>query len=124
MRGSTLVAAALVVSLVTSACGERDCQDVAEDLIATLQDVLDQAAELRPADLQTPDGQLPTFLLEVQEDGERLAQEATDLGCTDAQMQDLVAERLDTLEAEPGTVADLLLDLLTRGDFFDGGPTG
>lgn len=122
MRRVQAVAACLSVALLAPGCSGRSCADVADDFVGALQDVLDQAAEMSPADLQTPDGQLPAFVGDVETEGERLEEEAISLGCTDEQMQTLVAERIDSLEAEPGTVADLLLDFLTRADFFGDPP--
>ena len=125
MRGSRFVALSLAAALIAPACGGRNCADVADDLVAELQTVLDEAAKMTPAELAEAQsgGEAPPFLQEVMERGGELEAEADELGCADDRMRELVSERIETLEAEPGTLAELLLQFLQQEDFFDGDGT-
>lgn len=121
MRARALMAVPLVVALLLPACGSRSCADVADDLGAALQDALDTAAELTAADLQTEGEPIPPFLQELQTRATELQAEAEELGCSDEAMEQLVAARIEELEAEPGTVAEILLQSLRDDEFFTDG---
>ena len=112
----TLSAAAV---LVLSACssGASTCEELADEAIDLIQALIDDVdAELGNAsfeDLAATGGDLPA-VEEYEEQAAALDERGEELGCTDAQIQELVAERSDQLRSE-SVVGQLIIDSIESG---------
>ena len=99
----------LVLSLVAAACGDDDaggsldtCEGVADATIVLVQDVIDELEAMTPSEV----GQLtqqgaeafPAFAA-IAERGDEIGAQVETLGCAD--IDAMVAERADQLEADP-----------------------
>jgi hypothetical protein len=107
-RGAAAVAA---LALVAPGCGGDDaatsCPELADEVIAAVQQMVDQATEEQPdADFDGLEGRMAEF-----------EEQADELGCSDDEMERLVLERVDDIEVE-GPLAPVLPELLR--DIIDG----
>lgn len=102
----TLVALAIMVSLLAVACGgdAADCDELADEAIGLIQQLIDDVEdEFGDEDLDTVLAQGTADLPSVeayQEQADRLDERADVLQCTNDQMRSLVAQRAGSLEAD------------------------
>ncbi|MBW3662973.1 MAG: hypothetical protein KY469_07730 [Actinobacteria bacterium] len=91
-RAATGVA---MLGVLASGCGGEDttaasCPELADEVIATVQDLVDQVSSEAPeVDFEGLDGRMEDF-----------RRQAEDLGCSDDEMERLVLERVDDIEVE------------------------
>jgi len=119
MRKFVMLIAAL--GLVAAACGGDDagsCEGVADDAIATFQDVLDEVDTMTMEEAAAMGDEEPEFIVEMERKLEELEAQADSLGCSDAEMEELFLARLDNLTAE-GMVGQLMLEALRSEGLFE-----
>ena len=110
-----------VLSLVVAACGGDSggdsCESVADEAIQAIQDVIDEVDSLTLEEFGAMDEE-PEALADMERRAEELQQRADELGCSDAEMEELLNARVGNLEAE-GMLGTLLIDELEGGGFFE-----
>jgi hypothetical protein len=102
-----MIGITLAVVLFVAACGDDDgsldsCEAVVDAGIDMVQDMLDTIDGMTPEEIATQwgSGETPEELQAVQEAGEALDARAAELGCSEEEMNALVAERVDRLSAD------------------------
>ena len=103
--------------LAVTACGgggAGTCEEVADDAIVLFQEFLDEASDMTEEDLISGGEAL---FEDFEKKGEEIDQQISEIGCTDAEMDSLMAERVGDLEAD-GLVGELILSELGE-DFFE-----
>lgn len=120
MRKLVMLIAAL--GLVAGACGgdggSGSCEGVADDAIATFQDVLDEVDTMTLEEAAAMGDEEPDFIVEMETKLEELEAQADSLGCSDAEMEELFVARLGSLTAE-GMVGQLMLEGLRNEGLFE-----
>ena len=116
-----LIGLLAVLSVVVAACGGDEpvsldtCEGVAEATIDLVQDVIDELEAMSPSDFgrmsQEGTANFPAFV-EIEERGTELGLKAQELECAD--IDTLVAERADQLEADPANAFSQLIIESTR----------
>ncbi len=120
----------LVLAMVAAACGDDDdagsadsCEGVADAAIDLLQEVIDELGEMSPEDLAAMDSEeTPEAFADLETEGEALETRATELGCADEEMGQLVADRIGNLDvAADNIIGQFILEGLRsgEGDFGD-----
>lgn len=109
------------LSLVVAACGGDEpvsldtCEGVAEATIDLVQDVIDELEAMSPSDFgrmsQEGTADFPAFV-EIEQRGTELGLKAQELECAD--IDTLVADRADQLEADPTNAFSQLIIESTR----------
>lgn len=111
MRKFVMLIAAL--GLVAGACGGDDaggsCEAVADEGIAVVQDVINEVDEMSLEDVMAMGDEDPDFIIEMEKKFEELQDQADSLGCSDAEMEELFADRMGDLTAD-GEIGQLMLD--------------
>ncbi len=121
-----LVVALLSLALVVAACGDDDaaepasldsCDALAVAGIAMLQDTIDLVDELSVEELAAfgETVETPAGFDALQARGDELSARATEIGCSDEEMADLVAARSDDLSAD-SVFGQFILDGVRGGD--------
>lgn len=119
-----------VMILLLPACGGSEnepqdagdaesCEDVADLTIDLMQNMLDEISGMSAAEF-TGGEQLPESFQQFQTDAEELRTRGEELGCSTEEMQTLIQERVDQLEAE-GPAAEMVLERLRNGSIFEQG---
>jgi hypothetical protein len=114
----------LVLALTAAACGGDDeasldtCEGVADATIDLVQDVITELEALAPSDFgrltQEGTADFPQFA-DIEERGVELGTAAQELECAD--IDALVAERADQLEADPANgFTQLIIDSTRQGE--------
>jgi hypothetical protein len=120
MRKLVMLIAAL--GLIAGACGGDDaansCEGVADEAIATFQDVLDEVDTMTLEEAAAMGDEEPEFIVEMETKLEELEAQADSLGCSDAEMEELFLDRLDNLTAE-GMIGQLMLDGIRSEGLFE-----
>lgn len=112
------------LGLVAGACGGSDsgsagsCAAVADDAMSAVQDVINEFDALTLDEMTEMGDEEPAFLTDFENKMDELQGVADDLGCSDAEMEELFADRVDNLTAE-GMFGELMIDELKAGNFFD-----
>jgi hypothetical protein len=100
VRKLGLIFAALAV--VAAACGggadANSCEGVADEAIGLFQGLIDEIDGMSAADLGNAT-ELPA-LTELESDMEALGEKSEQLGCSDAEMEELFQDRVGTLTAK------------------------
>lgn len=115
MRKLLVLAAAF--GLVVTACGgdgAGSCAEVADEAIVLFQEFLDEASSMTEDDFVSGGEAL---FEDFEAKGEKLDEQINDLGCTDEEMNSLMAERVGTLDAG-GFLGEMLLSEIGE-DFFE-----
>ena len=119
MRKFFILVAAL--GLLAAACGGDSgggsCESVADDAIEVVQDVINEMDSLSLEEIAGMEEE-PEALQDMERRAEELQQQADDLGCSDAEMEQLLNARVGQLSAE-GMFGQLLVDELQTGGFFE-----
>ena len=118
MRKMFILLAAL--GLVAAACGgdsEGSCESVADDAIQVIQEVIDEMDSMSLDELASLEEE-PEVLTNMQTRADELQEQANDLGCSDATMEELLNARVGDLNAE-GMFGQLLVDEMQSGGFFE-----
>lgn len=118
MRKYFILVAAL--GLVAAACGGDSggsCESVADDAIDVIQEVIDEMDALSLEEIASMEEE-PQVLQDMEQRAEELQDQANDLGCSDAEMEQLLNARADQLTAN-GMFGELLVDELQSGGFFE-----
>lgn len=110
------------LGLIAAGCGgdsdgADSCEGVADDAIQVIQDVIDELDSLSLEDLAAMEGD-PPAIADMEQRADDLQTKATDLGCSDATMEELLNARVGNLKAE-GLFGELLVDELESGGFFE-----
>ena len=111
------------IGLAVAACGGGDaeaCGEIADDAVALMQDLITDAEGLveTGGDADQLDAILTTFESGI--DG--LEERQSDEGCSDSQIEDLLAERADSLQANTEVGQQFVqefVDQLESGSFFE-----
>ena len=109
-----------ILGLVAGACGGdsgASCESVADDAIDVIQDVIDEMDTMTLEELGALDEE-PEALVDMERRAEELQDQANELGCTDATMEQLLEDRAGNLTAE-GFFGELLVEELKGGGFFE-----
>ena len=118
MRKLFILMAAL--GLIAASCGggasADSCEGVADEAIEIIQEIIDEFDSLSLADLESMDEE-PEAFVELEARGEALETKADDLGCSDAEMDQLFGSRVGNLKAD-GFFGELMIDELTEGGIF------
>ena len=112
-----LLVLAAVFGLVATACGgggAGSCEEAADEAIVLFQEILDQASSMTEEDFVSGGEAL---FEDLERKGETLDEQISDLGCTDEEMNSLMAERVGSLDAG-GILGEMLLSELGE-DFFE-----
>ena len=115
MRKLLILAAAF--GLVVTACGgdgAGSCAEVADEAIVLFQEFLDDASSMTEADFVSSG---EAMFEDFEQKGEELDAKINDLGCSDEEMNSLMAERVDSLDAG-GILGEMLLSEIGE-DFFE-----
>ncbi len=118
MRKLFILMAAL--GLVAAACGGDSggsCEEVADEAIEVIQGVIDEMDSLTIEELGAMEDE-PEAITELERRADELQSQADELGCSDAEMEELLTARVGNLEAE-GMFGGLLIDELEGGGFFE-----
>ena len=118
MRKISVLLAAL--GLVAAACGGDSggsCESVADDAIQVIQEVINEMDSLSLEELASLEEE-PEVLTNMQVRADELQDEANELGCSDATMEELLNARVGDLEAD-GMFGELLVDEMQSGGFFE-----
>lgn len=118
MRKYFILVAAL--GLVAAACGGDSggsCESVADDAIDVIQEVIDEMDALSLEEIAAMEEE-PQALQDMERRAEELQDQANDLGCSDAEMEQLLNARAGNLTAN-GMFGELLVDELQSGGFFE-----
>ena len=119
MRKLFILMAAL--GLVAAACGGdsggASCESVADDAIQVIQDVIDELDSLSLEEIASMEDE-PEALADMERRADELQDQANELGCSDAEMEELLNARVGNLEAE-GMFGELLVGELEGGGFFE-----
>lgn len=109
------------LGLLAAACGGDDagatCEDVADDAIQVIQDVIDELDALSLEEIAAMEEE-PEALADMERRADELQNQANELGCSDAEMEELLNARVGNLEAE-GMFGELLIGELEGGGFFE-----
>jgi hypothetical protein len=98
------------LGLVVAGCGgdsAGSCEGVADEAIEIFQDAINEIDEMSLEDLAS--GNEPEALVEMEERAESLQVQAEDLGCSDAEMEELINARTGSLTAD-GEFGQMLLE--------------
>lgn len=119
MRKFFILLAAL--GLLTAACGGDSgggsCESVADNAIDVIQEVIDEMDSLSLEEIASMEEQ-PQVLVDMEKRADELQQQADDLGCSDADMEQLLNARAGNLSAD-GMFGQLLVDELQTEGFFE-----
>ena len=119
MRKFFILLAAL--GLVIAACGGDSggdsCESVADDAIQVIQEVINEMDSLTLEELGAMEEE-PEALADMERRAEELQDKANELGCSDAEMEELLNARVGNLQAE-GMFGELLISELEGGGFFE-----
>ncbi|MDY7105961.1 MAG: hypothetical protein S0880_32650 [Actinomycetota bacterium] len=107
MRRS-LTAVLAVMALILAGCGGDDdsadgasCVDLAGEMMELLQDTIDVASDMTLEEMiASGEEDTPEFLVELETEGEALEERAEEIGCSDEEMEQLMCDRVDEIEAE------------------------
>lgn len=108
MRKLLILMAAL--GLVVAACGgdsAGSCEGVADEAIEIFQDAINEIDKMSLEDLAS--GNEPEALVKMEERADSLQVQAEDLGCSDAEMEQLMNARVGNLTAD-GEFGQMMLD--------------
>ncbi len=119
MRKFVMLVAAL--GLVAGACGGDSgggsCESVADDAIQVFQEVIDEFDNMTLEEAGTLDDE-PAFVTDMEAKFEALQEEADDLGCSDAEMEELFLARIDNLTAE-GLLGEMMIQEFQNQGVFE-----
>ncbi len=119
MRKLFILMAAL--GLVAAACGGDSggdsCEGVADEAIQVIQDVINEMDSLTLEDIGAMDEE-PEVFEDMERRADELQEKADELGCSNAEMEELLSARVGSLEAE-GMFGDLLISELESEGFFE-----
>lgn len=118
MRKFFILMAAL--GLVAAACGGDSggsCESVADDAIDVIQEVIDEMDSMSLEDIASMEEE-PEVLQDMERRADELQAQANELGCSDAEMEQLLNARVGNLSAD-GMFGELLVDELQTGGFFE-----
>ena len=89
----------VALALVAAACGggEGGCSAIMDDGIGLFQDAIDELEGLTLADLSDAEAD-PFSSADFEQRSEELEQRTQDADCTDEEMSELFADRVDSLE--------------------------
>jgi len=108
MRKFLILMAAL--GLVVAACGgdsAGSCESVADDAIDIFQDAINEIDKMSLEELAS--GDEPQALVEMEERADELQGQAEELGCSDAEMEELMNARAGDLTAD-GEFGQMMLE--------------
>ena len=97
-----------------TAANAESCEELADAVIGTMQDVLDTVSELSMEELMAEEQ--PEVLGEFEQDMQAAEEKSNDLDCSDDEMAELLNDRVDQLKAE-GAVGELVLQMLQEEGF-------
>lgn len=107
-----------VFGLVAASCGgdsdANSCEGVADEFIEIFQEVID---ELDSLSLDALDGDEPPAIADLEQRSLDLEAKADGLGCTEAEMEELVAARAGNLKSD-GLLGQFLISEAESGGFF------
>ena len=119
----------VALALVAAGCGggEGGCNAIMDDGIQLFQDALDELEGLTLADLSEADSD-PFSSADFERRSEELEERTEEAGCTDEEMSELFADRVDELEVGDNNPAgqflvSILQQAAEEGEFrvdFDG----
>lgn len=118
MRKLFILIAAL--GLLAASCGGDSggsCEGVADDAIQVIQDVINELDALSLEEIAAMEEE-PEALADMERRADELQAQANELGCSDAEMEELLNARVGNLEAE-GMFGELLIGELEGGGFFE-----
>lgn len=106
-----------VFGLVVGACGggASSCEDIAADTVDMVQEVIDEVDQLTPEEIAGQEGDLD-FLADFEEESEKLADEATDSGCSTEELSEAIKAKAGSLTAE-SEFGKLFVELVQSGEF-------
>ncbi|MDH3470780.1 MAG: hypothetical protein OEM94_05640 [Acidimicrobiia bacterium] len=102
-----------VMGLLAAACSSSSsadsCDDVAQAGLDLLQDALDELGGMSIEEVAAlGEGEQPAAFDDIERAGDQIDEDATALGCDEADLEAYVVDRVDTLTAD-GAVAELVL---------------
>lgn len=110
-----------VLGLVAGACGGDSggdsCESVADEAVELLQEVIDELDDLSLEEIGTLTED-PEALTKMEEQGAELEAKATELGCSDEQMNELLQARAGNLTAD-GPFGQLMVEGFQEEGFFE-----
>lgn len=115
----------LVLAMVAAACGDDDdaaaadsCEGIADAAIDLLQEVIDELGDMSAEELAALDSEeTPDAFADLESQGQALEGRATELGCTDEELGQLVASRIDDLDvAGDNIIGQFIVEGLRSGD--------
>ncbi len=117
----TVVAFALVAAACSGGGGSAaSCESVADEAIGLVQGVIDEFDTMSLEDIAALENEPPQFA-ELEEKANELEAKAEELGCSDAEMETLMNDRVGDLKAE-GPFGQLLVESIkSDGGFFGSG---
>ena len=112
------VAVIAACGLFLAACGggTSSCEDIATDTVGLVQEVIDEIDQMSPEEIASQGESGPSFLSDFDEQAEKLADEATSLGCTNAEMSELIRAQAGSLTAE-SEFGQFFVELVKSGEF-------
>lgn len=110
-----------VLGLVAGACGGDSggatCDSVADDAIDVIQEVIDEFDDMTLDELAAMEEE-PQALVDMEQRADELQDQANELNCSDATMEELLNARVGDLKAD-GFFGELLVGELENGGFFE-----
>ena len=108
-----------VLGLVAGACGGDSggdsCEGVADEAVALIQGVLDEIGDASLEDVATLD---ESIFADLDEQGPALEVKATELGCSDETMEELLRDRASSLTAD-GPFGQLMVEGFQEEGIFE-----
>ena len=121
MKKLTMLIVSLAVVAAGCGGGEAGCAAIVDDGLVLFQDALDELEGLTLSDLSDPSAD-PFSSGDFDSRAEQLEQRTRDAGCTDEEMSELFADRIDELEVgSENPAGQFLVSILqaaaAEGDF-------
>ena len=109
------------LGLLAGACGgggdAGSCAGVADDAIDAVQSMVNELDSLSLDEMAAMDED-PAFMVDFEETMTELEGRADELGCSDAEMEELLKDRADSLTAD-GMFGELMIEELQNGNIFE-----
>ena len=110
-----------VLGLMAAACGGDSgggsCEAVADEAIEIFQEVIDEFDDLSLEELGELDEE-PQAIADMDKKFEDLESQASDLGCSDAEMEELFAARIGNLTSD-GLFGQFMIEGLEESGVFE-----
>ena len=112
----------IAFALAVAACGGGDdaassCEGIADEAIDLIQEAIDEIDAMDVDELMAMEED-PEVFTTMEQRAEELQENATEIGCSDAEMEELFNARVGDLKAD-GLFGEFLVEEMQGGGFFE-----